>query len=35
MEDKDFLDYFNRLGPPFTLDDTKLAASKIIASILS
>ena len=35
MEDKDFLGYFNKLGPPASLDQVKLAAGKIVNTLVA
>ena len=35
MEDKDFLGYFNKLGPPSNLQEIKSSASKILATLLA
>ena len=35
MEDKDFLGYFNKLGPPATLDQIKQAAGKIVNTLVA
>lgn len=35
MEDKDFLGYFGRLGPPSTADEIKQAASKIVNTLVA
>jgi hypothetical protein len=35
MEDKDFLGYFNKLGPPATQDDIKNAAHKIVNTLVA
>jgi hypothetical protein len=35
MEDKDFLGYFNKLGPPASLDHVKLAAGKIVNTLVA
>jgi hypothetical protein len=34
MEDKDFLGYFNKLGPPSTTDEIKQAAAKIVNTLV-
>lgn len=35
MEDKDFLGYFNKLGPPATLDQIKQSAGKIVNTLVA
>ncbi len=35
MEDKDFLGYFNKLGPPSTLIEIKGASNKIVNTLLA
>ena len=35
MEDKDFLGYFNKLGPPASQEDIKNAAHKIVNTLVA
>lgn len=35
MEDKDFLGYFNKLGPPSSLEEVKSAATKIVSTLVA
>jgi hypothetical protein len=35
MEDKDFLGYFNKLGPPASLDQIKQSAGKIVNTLVA
>lgn len=34
MEDKDFLGYFNKLGPPSSIEDIKSSAGKIVNTLV-
>jgi hypothetical protein len=35
MEDKDFLSYFTKLGPPSTIGEIKSASNKIVNTLLA
>lgn len=35
MEDKDFLGYFNKLGPPSSLEEVKASANKIVTTLVA
>jgi hypothetical protein len=35
MEDKDFLGYFSKLGPPASLEEIKTASSKIVNTLIA
>ncbi len=35
MQDKDFLDYFNKLGPSSTIDELKTASSNIVNTLIA
>lgn len=35
MEDKDFLGYFNKLGPPSSQDEIKASAAKIVNTLVA
>jgi hypothetical protein len=35
MEDKDFLGYFNKLGPPSSQEEIKSSANKIVNTLVA
>lgn len=35
MEDKDFLGYFSKLGPPATLEEIKSSSTKIVNTLVA
>lgn len=35
MEDKDFLGYFTKLGPPSTIEEIRSSASKIVSTLVA
>ena len=35
MEDKDFLGYFGKLGPPSSLEEVKSASNKIVNTLVA